>query len=55
VHLQACRGCGPTCRCCAAFLRLIERAHRSERGAPEGLRLRLRRALHPTLQMPREP
>jgi anti-sigma factor (TIGR02949 family) len=42
VHLDACGGCGPTCQCCAAFLRLLKRVHRSQAGASEILRVRLR-------------
>lgn len=42
AHLDACGGCGPTCRCCGAFLRLLRRVHRSQAGASEVLRLRLR-------------
>jgi hypothetical protein len=42
THLDACGGCGPTCRCCRAFLHLLKRVHRSQAGASEILRVRLR-------------
>jgi hypothetical protein len=41
AHLDDCCGCGPTCRCCREFLRLLKRARRSQAGAPEVLRVRL--------------
>ncbi len=40
-HLDGCGGCGPTCRCCREFLRLLRRVHRSQAGASEVLRVRL--------------
>jgi hypothetical protein len=42
AHLDTCGGCGPTCRCCGAFLQLVRRVHRSRAGASEVLKLRLR-------------
>jgi anti-sigma factor RsiW len=42
AHLGGCGGCGPVCRCCTEFLRLLRRAHRSQAGASEILRIRLR-------------
>jgi anti-sigma factor RsiW len=41
-HLGHCAGCGPACQCCRAFLRLLSRAHRSQTGASEILKVRLR-------------
>jgi hypothetical protein len=40
-HLSVCGGCGPACRCCEAFLRLLKRAHGSQAGASEVLKVRL--------------
>lgn len=41
-HVAGCRGCGPACRCCGAFLALVARALRAQEGAPDLLRVRLR-------------
>jgi anti-sigma factor (TIGR02949 family) len=41
-HLERCSGCGPACRCCRAFLDLIARSARADRGAPPELRAWLR-------------
>jgi hypothetical protein len=48
-HLSVCGGCGPTCRCCEAFLWLLKRAHRSEAGASEVLKVRLRVLISPDI------
>jgi anti-sigma factor RsiW len=42
LHLRGCGGCGSACRCCDAFLGLVNRALRSQEGASEELRMRVR-------------
>lgn len=42
VHLTGCGRCDPACRCCRAFLVVTTRVLRSQPGAPEPLRARLR-------------
>ena len=42
AHVGGCGGCGPVCRCCSEFLRLVSRAQRSQPGASEALKVRLR-------------
>jgi anti-sigma factor (TIGR02949 family) len=41
-HLGGCGSCAPACRCCRAMLVLVARVLRSQPGAPEPLRARLR-------------
>ena len=43
-HLAECGGCGPECRCCAAFLARVARCTAAEAASP-ALRARLRARL----------
>lgn len=44
AHLLGCRGCGPACRCCRAFLALVARSGAAGE-APGALRERIRSQL----------
>ncbi|HUF36629.1 MAG TPA: zf-HC2 domain-containing protein [Gemmatimonadales bacterium] len=45
AHLMGCRGCGPACRCCRAFLALVARSGAAAGEAPGELRARIRARL----------